>query len=82
MRYGSWQLQFSSVEHTKPFRGDVEWAIVVAAQVAITADGQGKPKLDSILKHDVHLRLTASDNIISLHERCGAVPCQQDWHYG
>lgn len=41
-------------------------------RAAVVADWQGKPKLDSILKDDVHLLLTAGDNISSLHERCGA----------
>lgn len=40
-------------------------------RVAVVADWQGKPKLDSLLRDDIHLLLTAGDNISSLHQRCG-----------
>lgn len=40
-------------------------------RAAVVADWQGKPKLDAILKDDVHLLLTAGDNIASLHGPCG-----------
>ena len=43
-----------------------------ALRVAIVADWAGKPKLDALVKDDVHLLLTAGDNIGSLHQRCGA----------
>lgn len=40
-------------------------------RVAIVADWQGKPKLDAIVQENVHLLLTAGDNIDSLHRLCG-----------
>ena len=40
-------------------------------RVAVVADWAAKPKLDAILSDDVHLLLTAGDNIGSLHQRCG-----------
>ena len=40
-------------------------------RVAVVADWQGRPKLDAIVKDDIHLLLTAGDNISSLHQRCG-----------
>ena len=40
-------------------------------RVAVAADWQAKPNLDSILKDDVHLLLTAGDNIDRLHRLCG-----------
>jgi hypothetical protein len=39
-------------------------------RAAIVADWQGKPKFDSIVGDDVHLLLTAGDNIPSLHGPC------------
>jgi hypothetical protein len=39
-------------------------------RAAIVADWQGKPKLDAIMADDVHLLLTAGDNIASLHGPC------------
>lgn len=41
-------------------------------RVAVVADWQGRPKLDAILRDDVHLLLTAGDNVDSLHRLCGA----------
>lgn len=41
-------------------------------RVAVVADWQGKPDLSAILKDDVHLLLTAGDNVASIHGRCGA----------
>lgn len=41
-------------------------------RVAVVADWQGKPNLDAILRDDVHLLLTAGDNIADLHRACGA----------
>lgn len=40
-------------------------------RVAVVADWQGRPDLSAILKDDVHLLLTAGDNISSLHQLCG-----------
>ena len=40
-------------------------------RVAVVADWQGKPNLDAILQDDVHLLLTAGDNIACLHRLCG-----------
>jgi len=40
-------------------------------RVAVVADWQGKPDLDAIQRDDVHLLMTAGDNIDSLHRRCG-----------
>ena len=40
-------------------------------RVAVVADWQGKPKLDAILRDNVHLLLTAGDNIDCLHRLCG-----------
>lgn len=41
-------------------------------RVAVVADWQRRPKLDSLLRDAPHLLLTAGDNIASLHPRCGA----------
>lgn len=41
-------------------------------RVAVVADWQGKPKLTGLMADDVHLLLTAGDNISDLHGRCGA----------
>lgn len=40
-------------------------------RVAVVADWQAQPKLDALLKDDIHLLLTAGDNIDSLHRLCG-----------
>ena len=40
-------------------------------RAAVIADWQGKPDLSAILKDDIHLLLTAGDNISRLWERCG-----------
>jgi hypothetical protein len=40
-------------------------------RVAVVADWQGKPKLDAIQRDNVHLLLTAGDNIDCLHRLCG-----------
>lgn len=40
-------------------------------RVAVVADWQGKPKLDAILRDNVHLLLTVGDNIDCLHRLCG-----------
>lgn len=40
-------------------------------RVAVVADWQGRPKLDAILQDNVHLLLTAGDNIDCLHRLCG-----------
>ncbi len=40
-------------------------------QVAVVADWQGKPDLSALLKEDVHLLLTAGDNIASIWQTCG-----------
>jgi hypothetical protein len=50
-------------------------------RVAVVADWAGRPKLDAIIKDDVHLLLTAGDNIGSLHQRCGpgAIDCTKPY---
>lgn len=48
----------------KAYPGDV-------LRVAVVANWQGRPKLDAVVKDDVHLLLTAGDNIESLHRVCG-----------
>ena len=40
-------------------------------RVGVVADWQGKPDLPGLLRDDVHLLLTAGDNISSIHQRCG-----------
>ena len=40
-------------------------------RVAVVADWQAKPKLDAVIKDDVHLLLTAGDNIGNIHPLCG-----------
>ena len=40
-------------------------------RVAVVADWQGKPDLSAIVKDDVHLLLTAGDNIARLWDKCG-----------
>ncbi len=40
-------------------------------RVAIAADWQGLPDLSAIMKDDVHLLLTAGDNISNTHQLCG-----------
>lgn len=40
-------------------------------RVAVVADWQGKPRLDAIQRDNVHLLLTAGDNIDCLHRLCG-----------
>lgn len=40
--------------------------------VAVVADWQGKPNLDSIIQDYPHLLLTAGDNISSIHQLCGS----------
>lgn len=40
-------------------------------RVAIVADWQSRPDLSSLLKDDVHLLLTAGDNISNLWQTCG-----------
>jgi len=45
-------------------------------RIAVVANWHGKPDLGAILKDDVHLLLTAGDNIPGLWQRCG--PGQQD----
>lgn len=40
-------------------------------RVAVVADWQSKPDLSAIIKDDVHLLLTAGDNIPSLWQKCG-----------
>ena len=40
-------------------------------RVAVVADWQGKPDLSAVLKDDVHLLLTAGDNISRLWDSCG-----------
>jgi hypothetical protein len=40
-------------------------------RVAVVADWQGKPDLSAIMKDDVHLLLTAGDNIASIWQTCG-----------
>jgi hypothetical protein len=41
-------------------------------RVAVAADWQGLPDLSAIIKDDVHLLLTAGDNIPNTHQLCGA----------
>ena len=41
-------------------------------RVAVAADWQGLPDLSAIIKDDVHLLLTAGDNISNTHQLCGA----------
>lgn len=41
-------------------------------RVAVAADWQGLPDLSAIKKDDVHLLLTAGDNISNTHQLCGA----------
>ncbi len=41
-------------------------------RVAVVADWQRRPSLTAIEKDDVHLLLTAGDNVANLHEACGA----------
>ncbi|MFH1303269.1 MAG: FN3 domain-containing metallophosphoesterase family protein [Planctomycetota bacterium] len=45
-------------------------------RVAIVADWQSLPDLSSLIKEDVHLLLTAGDNINNLWQKCG--PGQRD----
>lgn len=40
-------------------------------RIAVVADWQAKPDLSALLKDDVHLLLTAGDNIASLWQSCG-----------
>ncbi len=40
-------------------------------RVAVVADWQGKPDLSAIVKDDVHLLLTAGDNIANIWQTCG-----------
>ena len=40
-------------------------------RVAVAADWQGLPDLSAIRKDDVHLLLTAGDNISNTHQLCG-----------
>lgn len=40
-------------------------------RVAVVADWQGKPDLSAIVKEDVHLLLTAGDNIAGIWQTCG-----------
>ncbi|MBT5019199.1 MAG: fibronectin type III domain-containing protein, partial [Planctomicrobium sp.] len=40
-------------------------------RVAVIADWQGKPDLSAIVEDDVHLLLTAGDNIARLWDSCG-----------
>ncbi|TWT60630.1 FN3 domain-containing metallophosphoesterase family protein [Rubinisphaera italica] len=40
-------------------------------RVAVVADWQGKPDLSAIVNDDVHLLLTAGDNIARLWDKCG-----------
>jgi hypothetical protein len=41
-------------------------------RVAVVADWQGKPDLTAIVNDDVHLLITAGDNISNTHQLCGA----------
>ena len=41
-------------------------------RVAVADDWQGLPDLSAIMKDDVHLLLTAGDNISNTHQLCGA----------
>ena len=45
-------------------------------RVAVVANWQGKPDLSAIVKDDVHLLLTAGDNIARLWDRCRT--CNKD----
>lgn len=40
-------------------------------RVAVVADWQGRPDLSAIIEDDVHLLLTAGDNIARLWDKCG-----------
>lgn len=40
-------------------------------RVAVVADWQGKPDLSAVIGDDVHLLLTAGDNIANLWQKCG-----------
>lgn len=40
-------------------------------RVAVVANWQSKPKLDALHEDDVHLLLTAGDNVPDLHSKCG-----------
>ncbi len=40
-------------------------------RVAVAADWQGRPNLPGLIRDDVHLLLTAGDNISSVHQLCG-----------
>jgi hypothetical protein len=40
-------------------------------RVAVVADWQGKPDLSAIVREDIHLLLTAGDNIASIWQTCG-----------
>lgn len=42
-----------------------------ALRVAIVADWQSQPDLSALIKEDVHLLLTAGDNINNLWQKCG-----------
>ena len=41
-------------------------------RVAVVADWQGLPDLSAIKKDDMHLLVTAGDNIKNIHQLCGA----------
>lgn len=41
-------------------------------KVAVVADWQGRPDFSAIINDDVHLLLTAGDNISNTHQLCGA----------
>ena len=41
-------------------------------RVAVVADWQGKPDLTAIINDNVHLLMTAGDNISNTHQLCGA----------
>ncbi len=56
--------QRSSDARFKAFPTDV-------LRAAVVADWQGKPDLSAIAKDDVHLLLTAGDNIASIWQTCG-----------
>ncbi len=56
--------QRSSVATFKSFPTDV-------LRVAVVADWQAKPDLSAVVNDDVHLLLTAGDNIASLWQTCG-----------
>jgi hypothetical protein len=40
-------------------------------RIAVVADWQGRPKLDTLLSDQVHILATAGDHISNLHGRCG-----------